>query len=526
MGVHADVKLRDGLNLRIQLLGRFEVWRNDTLIPAAEWRGQKPRDLLKILLLARGRFVSKDQLCNWLWPGAEPDAAEVNLRSAISDLRKLLEPELTRGRDSAFILTRREGYAFNLDLAAVDLFEFEQVISSAMTRPSLEAALTQYRGDLLEEDPYAEWTILERERLHEVRLEALARLADLRLTEGDYPAAIAACEQALTLDASRETLWRSLMRAYALQGDRAAALRAFDRCRATLARDLGVDPLPETLKLHEQILRDELERPAQNITPTRVGTQSSTEAHWLYRSGAIGIALWVALNGLSLSLSVTGLLRGAFISSGDPGGEALPYLLLHPEALTEIYQRIYLFIPLGILLLPGYLAWFTALRSHSFGVSTAAWLGVSLGIGEVISQTLSRALGLTQLTVLPPAYASASPDQRLTLITLWDVLRQLASAFGVLSATANPLAIALLGWASRRHPRFSPWLVWSGLGLAALTLLYSFFIPSADLAAFWLPLGLGLVLATYIWQIGLAVTLWRMADSLSRIAGLWQTTLL
>ena len=61
--------------LRIQLLGRFQVWRQGVPVPAAEWRGQKTRDLLKILLLADRHFVAKDQLMEWLWPGAEPGAA-------------------------------------------------------------------------------------------------------------------------------------------------------------------------------------------------------------------------------------------------------------------------------------------------------------------------------------------------------------------------------------------------------------------------------------------------------------------
>src|SRR5437868_13607260 len=98
-----------GPPLRIQLLGRFELWRQGVPVPAAEWRGQKTRDLLKILLLADQHFVAKDQLVEWLWPGLEPGAAEANLRSAVSDLRRVLEPELARGRDSSYVQTRREG---------------------------------------------------------------------------------------------------------------------------------------------------------------------------------------------------------------------------------------------------------------------------------------------------------------------------------------------------------------------------------------------------------------------------------
>lgn len=495
--------------LRIQFFGRFEVRRDDVPVPPTDWHGQKPRDLFKILLLARGRFVSKDQLCDWLWPGADPASAEANLRSAVSDLRKLLEPELARGRDSAFILTRREGYAFDSEApAAVDVIEFEHARASATARPALEAALALYHGDLLEEDPYAEWASPERERLRALRLESLARLADLCLAESDGSAAVTVCEQALALDAGRETLWRSLMRAHALDGDRAAALRAFDRCRAALSRDLGVDPLPETLALYEQILREEpppfLTRPSGACSPA-----PASVPRWLYRLGAGGILIWVVLTGLSLSLSLAGLLRGTFVSSGDPGVEALPYLLDHPEALADIYQRIYLLFPLGVLLLPAYLAWFSALRAPDRSAGGWAWLGMSLGVADVLAQTLGRAIGLAQLTVLPSAYAAAAPEQRLTLITLWDVLRQIASVFGVISAIAYPVAVSLLCWAARGHAWFPLLLRWSGLGLAGLTLVYTFFTPGAALAPLWLPLGVGLSLATYLWLSGLAVTLWR-----------------
>jgi len=58
------------------------------------------------------------------------------------------------------------------------------------------------------------------------------------------------------------------MRAHHLGGDRAAALRAFDRCRTALSRELGTDPLPETLALHRQILQAEhVLRTCKRITP-------------------------------------------------------------------------------------------------------------------------------------------------------------------------------------------------------------------------------------------------------------------
>jgi len=503
--------------LRIQMLGRFEVWRLGVPVPEAEWRGQKTRDLLKILLLADGHFVAKDQLVEWLWPGAAPDAAEANLRSTVSDLRRVLEPELDRGRDSSYVQTRREGYCFNPALGvALDTNDFEHAVQST-ARASLAAALNAYPADLLEEDPYAEWAQGERGRLRGLRLEALARLAELCLAQGDWSQAIMAAEQGLALDASRESLWRALMRAHMLHGDRSAALAAFERCRAALSRDLGTDPLPETVALHQQMLQAEPGGPAWREADTVKAPAGPPP--WLRRLAAVGIAFWVAITAIALSLSVAGVLQGGLASPGDPGAEALPRLLASAAARQALAQQLILFLPIGLLLLPAYLAWFGSLRTPAAAkssVSALAWIGLGLGGLDLLTQTASRALTIAQVSVLPSAYLAAALSQRPVLEALWDVLRQLAGLFGTASAAAEPLALAALSLATLaaghvgKGPalRAGRLLAWAGVSLAGLGLLYTFVTPPIP-ADWWLPLGLALAALTYAWWLGLAAALWQ-----------------
>ena len=496
--------------LIIRLLGRFEVERDGAPIPPPEWRGQKTRDLLKILILAGGKYVSKDQLCDWLWPEADPDSAQTNLRALVSDLRKVLEPDLARGRDSTFILTRHEGYAFNPDASlALDLTEFERA-ASATSRLEIESVLALYRGDLLEEDPYAEWAARERERLRELRLDLLARLSELLLQDHAYAQCAAVCEQALALDLSRESIWRILMRAHSLNHDRAAALNTFDRCRAALSRDLGVDPAPETVGLHEQILRDEL---ASDLTGLRakppdradLKDRRGLDHRWLYRLGAVGFTLWAVITGINFALSLAGLFQGSLVSPGDPGSIALPYLLNHPESLDDLNQSLYWRFPLGWLLLPGYVAWFLALRSEKHS-SALLWIGLSAGVVDALTQTLSGAIGLTQLSVLPSAYLSAPVDQRLSLVALWEVLRQLASISGIIGLIANPIGLGLLLLASRGHPKFPAAIVWPGLAIVAFSILYYLLPPGP--ASFLI--GSTLAFGLRAWLAGLAAGMWRM----------------
>ncbi len=507
--------------LRVQLLGRFAVWRSGTPIPAAEWRGQKTRDLRKVLLLAGQRFVAKDQLVEWLWPSAAPDAADANLRSAVSDLRRVLEPDLARGRNSTYIETRHEGYRF---LAApdvvVDLTEFERALQTTERAP-LAAALQAYPGELLEEDPYADWAQAERGRLHGLRLEALARLADLCQGAGDWAPAVSAAEQGLALDASRESLWRVLMRAHMQHGDRAAALAAFERCRAALARDLGTDPLPETLALHQQLLQ--IEPTATGQTRAAAGDVAAGPPAWLRRLAAAGIGVWVVITATALALSLAGVLQGGLVSPGDAGAEALPRLLVNPAALATLAQQLYLYLPIGLLLIPAYLAWFGSLRAASPDKNAAAalsWIGLGLGALDLITQTLSRVMTVAQVSVLPSAYLAAAANQRPVLETVWDVLRQLAGLFGTTSAAAQPLALVGLSLATlailraalaRARPvpelRGARLLAINGLCLAVVGLLYTFVTPPIP-DSWWLPLGLMLAVLTYGWWLGLAAALW------------------
>jgi DNA-binding SARP family transcriptional activator len=60
--------------------------------------------------------------------------------------------------------------------------------------------------------------------------------------------------QAVTIEPLREAGWRRLMALHAENGDRASALRVYERCRKTLAEELGVRPAPETEARYTELL--------------------------------------------------------------------------------------------------------------------------------------------------------------------------------------------------------------------------------------------------------------------------------
>jgi len=89
------------------------------------------------------------------------------------------------------------------------------------------------------------------------RAEVADDLADAYLALGRPRDAAAVAERALELEPTRESAYRRLMSARYASGEQDAALAAYERCRRALSDELGVDPLPETMTLHERILRRE-----------------------------------------------------------------------------------------------------------------------------------------------------------------------------------------------------------------------------------------------------------------------------
>jgi DNA-binding SARP family transcriptional activator len=99
------------------------------------------------------------------------------------------------------------------------------------------------------------WADAQRMRLAELRLRALAVRGEAHLRQGQASQAAADAVTAIEIDPFREPAHRLLMRARLAEGDRAEALRAYERCRRLLAEELGSDPDAETQAEHLRILQ-------------------------------------------------------------------------------------------------------------------------------------------------------------------------------------------------------------------------------------------------------------------------------
>lgn len=249
--------------LYIQTFGAFRVWRNGQEIERSAWAREKALHLLQLLVVNRDRMMHREEILEALWHESTAPTAATGLRVALSALRSALEPDRESGSDGAYI--RRDGDAIRLaadPAVRVDADELTRLVKAAaqsgatdveLAISRYESALTLYRGEFLAENRYAKWAEAERQRKRAEFLAAGERLGRLLLKTGDYERAARWAEAILAQDPLWEGAYAVLMEALWRQGNRALAVRAYNRCRKRLRESLGVSPSARITELLDKV---------------------------------------------------------------------------------------------------------------------------------------------------------------------------------------------------------------------------------------------------------------------------------
>jgi DNA-binding SARP family transcriptional activator len=225
------------LDVRIALLGGFDVVVAGSAVPRAEWRRRQAANLIKLLALTPGRALHREQVADSLWPDLDVDAAAPRLHKAAHYARRSL------GSPRSIVLGGETVALFPDDRVEVDAAVFQSLGEAALAArdpASAGRAADAYPGDLLPQDPYESWAEQPRDRLRLLQFDLL-RLA------GRWEALAVA-------DPTDEQAHLIVARQLADSGQRQAALRQLERLERALRSELGVAPAAETLRLRAELL--------------------------------------------------------------------------------------------------------------------------------------------------------------------------------------------------------------------------------------------------------------------------------
>jgi predicted ATPase/DNA-binding SARP family transcriptional activator len=239
--------------LKLHLLGRPLIELNGE--PVNGFVSEKALALLGYLALQQGS-LARERLSGLFWGDMPDKRAKANLRMAIYNLQQLFPGRLQTTRLSV-AFNRQQDYW-------LDVEQFERLLAAepqSMPDPieGLNLALSLYRGEFMESTyldgspELEEWLLVERERLRQLALEGLQRYAGELMGARQYAQAVRTLRQLLRLEPWQESAHQQLMLALARGGDYTAALEQYETIRRLLAKELNVEPMPETTRLYERI---------------------------------------------------------------------------------------------------------------------------------------------------------------------------------------------------------------------------------------------------------------------------------
>ena len=284
-----------GFPFEIRLLGGFSVQRNECEIES--FPSAKARELFCYLLLHRDRSHSREVLASLLWGDCATSQSKKYFRQTLWQLQQTLQGDLPvnstrllRVDDEELRLDSQPGLWLDsavFEQAFVPLREVAGEQLSEQQARSLHGAVSLYKGDLLE-GHYEDWCLYHRERLQNIYTAMLDKLMGYCEVHREFEAGMAHGELLLRQDQACERTYYRLIRLHYLAGDRAGALRQFQRCETALQKELGVLPSRRTLELYDQVRTDKLETDSE--APRQLGESSAgrnSESPFLSRLRAI-----------------------------------------------------------------------------------------------------------------------------------------------------------------------------------------------------------------------------------------------
>jgi DNA-binding SARP family transcriptional activator/pimeloyl-ACP methyl ester carboxylesterase len=234
-------------NVQIRLLGGFDVVVDGQRIDPALWTRRHAASLVKLLALAPGCRLHREQVIDALWRDDDLDAATPKLHKAAHFARRAL------GNPHAVVLRGEIVALFPDATVHVDAPAFADAVTEALRAgddSSLAQALDAFApSGLLPDDPYESWLDEHRRRLHRLHTDALRRLERW--------------DELLAVEPADERAHLAKMREFVAAGDHTSAIRQYELLESLLREELGATPSADA-----EMLRRTLTVPSVPMAPS------------------------------------------------------------------------------------------------------------------------------------------------------------------------------------------------------------------------------------------------------------------
>jgi LuxR family maltose regulon positive regulatory protein len=238
--------------VELSALGPWEVIVGGRHVLDFEWQSDKAKEMF-LFLLRCGEPARKEEILAALWPDLQRDKCNSIFHSTLYRLRRALYTECVIEQSGRYLLNPRGRFW-------CDAMEFESLMRkveqirqrSDRWARGLRQALDLYHGPF-GIDFYSDWLETDRQRLEDMYLRSVARLAEYERQRNNHLEAVTLYERAVSSDPLNESFWYQLIDTYREAGQLETATRCYRRYADTVRDQLGEDPAAPLSDLYNRL---------------------------------------------------------------------------------------------------------------------------------------------------------------------------------------------------------------------------------------------------------------------------------
>jgi LuxR family maltose regulon positive regulatory protein len=248
------VEFHPGYDLRIQTFGGFFVWRGRQRLDKQDWKREKARQFLQVLVANKGRWLNREQITSILWPEADPETGANHFKVVLNTLNQVLEPERPAGSMPFFIQRRHEQYGLNPNAQIqVDTEIFCELVQQK-DRVKLESAARLYQGRYFENEMIEEWFVSEEQYYHQQYIRVMEVLIDRALENGNFETALDYTNQLIARDMLWEPAYSKLMGIYQRMGNIGMVQQVFQQYQLVMQQSLNSNVSVEFQRMYDELM--------------------------------------------------------------------------------------------------------------------------------------------------------------------------------------------------------------------------------------------------------------------------------
>ncbi|MER9332256.1 BTAD domain-containing putative transcriptional regulator [Mesorhizobium sp. M0488] len=214
-----------------------------------------------LLFAFPGRIYRRERIADLCWPELDPERSRAALNSALWRLRQILclDPSSNRGQNlrsigSDIVLEPQPWLEVDSCVLANTANQVGNQIelSQIPCLNSMRSAIDLYHGQFLEKEG-CEHFVAERDRIHSCFVTLSSIALERYASVSAYSDAISICRKVLMFDPFHELFIQILIALLFLNEQRASAIIFYEKWKKALRTEIGVDPMPKTARVGQQI---------------------------------------------------------------------------------------------------------------------------------------------------------------------------------------------------------------------------------------------------------------------------------